>query len=217
MLPIEEVNRKLIHLIALLMPIGIFYIPKITGLSLWVPPIILAILFMLSAIVEWSRFKYPKVQDLYHKCFHASLRKNEDKKITGATYIIGGAMISAIVFVNAPHISFTVLTLFILGDAIAALIGMGIGRITFLRKTLEGSMACFGLCVFLFMFIFPHLPFLMEDWGIPFSWPFIITISLLITLFELIPIKITRNLILNDNLYVPVMTGLIVQALLPLF
>ena len=217
MLTRQEVNRKLLHLIALLMPIGIFYIPKITNLPLWIPPFMLAVLFILSAFLEWARFKYPKIQILYNRCFKSTLRKNEEKKTTGATYIIGGAMICAVVFINAPHISFTVLTLFILGDGIAAITGLGIGRIKLSGKTLEGSLACFGLCILICTLIFPHVPFLYQDWRISLSWSFSLTASFLITLLEFFPFKISKNHILNDNIYVPVLSGIVLQTLLPFF
>ena len=216
MLTKQEINRKLIHLIALLMPLGIFYLPKITALSIWAPPFILAVVFTLSVLLEWARFKSPEMGRLYLKCFHFALRKNEEKKTTGATFIIGGALICSVVFAHAPHISFTMLTLFILGDGMAALVGLGLGRIKLLGKTLEGSLACFGLCVFLLRFIFPHMPFLAEDWGIVFSWSFVLTTSFLITFFEFVPIKITKTFTLNDNLYVPVITGLLISGLLSL-
>ena len=211
----QEINRKLLHTIALLMPMGIFYLPKMTPLSLWAPPFILVLLLICSVLLEYSRFQYSKIQALYNRCFSLMLRTNEETKATGATYIIGGATICAVVFVYSPHISFTVLTLFILGDAIAALVGQGMGRIKLMGKTLEGSLACLGLCFLLCTFVFPHVPFLYEDWGGFPSWRFSLSASVLITVFELFPIRLSQKLVLNDNLYVPVLGGLVLQILLP--
>jgi len=217
MLTKQELNRKLLHLIALLMPVGIFYVPKINGVSKWIPPLVLGVLFFGAVLLEKMRFKYPKIQILYLRCFHSLLRNQEKKKMTGATYIIGGALVCAIVFIDAPHISFMTLTLFILGDGVAAIVGISIGRIALFGKTIEGSLACFGLCMTLFAVLFPHVPFLLEDWrgAPPFS--LMIITSLAITIFELIPIKITRTHTLNDNLYVPVIAGLVLDRLQPFF
>jgi dolichol kinase len=213
----EEINRKLLHLFALAMPIGIFYIPRIEWVSLWVPPIVLFFLFGASLLLEVLRFRYPNTRALFLKYFQFLLRKNERRNFTGATYLIGGAALSSLVFVHAPHISFVMLTLFILGDAMAAIVGQSLGRIRFLGKTVEGSLACLLTCILLFSLLFPRIPLLFETWGHPVSWAYMLGTSFLITLLELIPVKITRNRYLNDNLYVPIATGLIMEGLYRLF
>jgi dolichol kinase len=144
------------------------------------------------------------------------LRSQEHTKTTGATFILGGAFLCSLVFIDSPYISFITLTLFILGDGAAALIGMSIGRTKILNKTLEGSLACFLMCMMLFAFLFPYVPFLFEKSG-KISIPLMITTSLSITLLELIPIKISNNRMINDNLYVPVLAGLIFDKIKPLF
>ncbi|MCJ7773342.1 MAG: hypothetical protein MUP22_09445, partial [Desulfobacterales bacterium] len=79
----QELNRKLLHLLALLMPVGIFYIPKLTGLSNWIPAVILFFLALGSVIMETLRFRYPAVQKIFFFCFGSMLRKEEDKITTG--------------------------------------------------------------------------------------------------------------------------------------
>lgn len=211
MLTKEEINRKLLHLTALLMPVGIFYLSETTALSKWTAPLILAGLYMVSALAEKLRQAYPAVQKAYMTCFGSMMRRDEDKKTTGATHIIGGAMICSVVFVDWPQISFIVLILFILGDAAAALVGLSMGRIRFLGKSMEGSMACFGLCMTLFAGLFPHVPLLMRHWHGAHPFPLMLITSLSVTLLELIPIRITKTYKLNDNLYVPVVTGLVMK------
>jgi dolichol kinase len=215
MLTKAEINRKMLHLLALLMPAGIFYGPKIMGFAKWTAPLILACLFLLSTLLERLRFAFPAVQNAYRICFHLLMRTNEDNKTTGATYIIGGAMICSVVFVDSPDISFMVLVLFILGDAAAALVGLSIGRVRILGKSLEGSAACLGLCLMLFAVLFPNIPLLLDHWQGKVSFPLMVITSLAITVLELIPVKITRSFTLNDNLYVPVCTGLILKYVEP--
>ena len=215
MLTKEEINRKLLHLIALLMPVCIFYGPNVMGFAKWSMPLVLACLFFLSMLLEKFRFVFPAVQNAFRSCFHSLLRAHEEKKTTGATYIIGGALICSVVFVDSPDISFMVLVLFILGDAVAALVGLSVGRIRVLGKSLEGSMACMGLCLTLFAFLFPNIPLLLDHWDPHPSFPLMVATSLAITVLELIPIKITGSLVLNDNLYVPVCAGFILQYAQP--
>ena len=202
----EEITRKLLHLFALLMPLGIFYFPR-WSLPSYLSIGILAFLLGGSLIIENLRFRFPAVQKLFFTFFGSMLRDEESAKTTGSTFVIGAALLCAILFRNSPHISFMVLTLFILGDGIAAIVGLSMGRIKIGKKSLEGSAACFLLCMALFYGIFPLLPGLLDQWGNRI--PFIVAVitSFAITLFELIPLKVSPKLIINDNLAVPVIAG----------
>lgn len=213
----QEINRKLLHLFALLMPTGIFYIPKIPGCSDLIPAILLAILLAVIVAVEKLRFNHPKVNDIFRKSFSSMLRKEESGRLTGSTYLIGAALICALLFRDAPHISFMSLTLFILGDAVAAIAGQSIGKIRIGKKTLEGSLACFLLCVMLFFAVFPYIPMLLDIWGGTVPLPLVFIASFAVTIFELVPLKITKHLVINDNLAVPVIAGLFMKYLYPFF
>jgi len=204
----EEIARKLLHLFALLMPLGIFYIPKMEFTNAWMVPIgVLGFLLGGSVIVESLRFRMPTVQKYFIKFFGHMLRKEEDKQTTGSTYVIGAALICSILFYHHKHISFMVLSLFILGDAIAAIVGLSIGRIKIGKKSLEGSAACFLLCFIMFYTVFPHMPGVLEPWGGKVIFLIALISSLSITIFELIPLKISSKITINDNLAVPVITG----------
>ncbi|MFO7965656.1 MAG: hypothetical protein R6U50_17150 [Desulfobacterales bacterium] len=213
MLKREEINRKLLHIVALLMPIGIFYVPVLTPCSKWTGPAVLAGLFTASIFLEELRLKNRGIRERFTAWFGTLMRQDEKQRATGATFIIGGALICSVVFVDSPHISFIVLTLFIIGDAAAALVGQSLGRIPIFGKSLEGSMACFTACMILFAVVFPHVPLLERQWQsghIPISS--MIVTSLAVTILELVPIRITKHLLLNDNLYVPVAAGLIMKG-----
>ncbi len=220
----EEINRKVLHLGALLMPAGIFYAPEIFVslgmtelLSRWTPSIVLAILFSGSVIVEKIRMKNEFVQKLFMGMFGSMLRNEEKTATTGSTWIIGSALICSILFFDHPEISLMTLTVFILGDAVAALAGQSIGgryfKVKLWRKSIEGSLSCFFLCLVFFIGLFPFLPHLLDKWGN--SVPLLIAISaaLSTTIFELVPLKIGKTLVINDNLAVPVITGSVMLLL----
>ncbi|MBN1130809.1 MAG: hypothetical protein JXA71_17605 [Chitinispirillaceae bacterium] len=210
----EEISRKLLHLLALMMPIGIFYAPS-WSFPWFMVPLILLMLFLLSAVVETLRFKIPEIQKAVLFFFGHMMRKEEHFIVSGWTWVIGAAFLCSVIFMQKPHLSFIALTLFILGDAMAALIGIAAGRIQIGKKTLEGSFACFLTCIILFTAVFPSVPGLLESCGLKRGFP-VITIlvtSLSVTFFELIPLKIGRRITINDNIGVPIITGYILMGL----
>jgi len=213
----EEINRKLLHIISgCSIPAGILYLPKIPGAPEKLPMLIIGVLLALSIAVELIRFRMPAVQKLFYSMAGTMLRKEENKKLTGSTYIFASSFLCTIIFANQPHISFMVLNLFILGDAVAAIVGLSIGRIKIGKKSLEGFLACFILCLTLFFAVYPHVPLLLDQWNGRVPLTLTIIASLCIAVLELFPIKITGNFSLNDNLYVPVVTGLVMMKVYPL-
>jgi len=213
----QEINRKLFHFVGLFLPIGIFYFPMIFGISDIIVIVILAILLITSVFIEKLRFRHPDINKIFQTCFRSMLRNEERENLTGSTWLIGSALICSILFRKLPHISFIALTLFMIGDAAAALVGQGIGKIKIGKKTLEGSIACFLVCTVIFSGIFPFLPFLLDRWGGSVPLPLILVTSLAITVFELIPVRVTGNLTINDNLAVPVIAGFVMKYFYPVF
>jgi dolichol kinase len=208
----EEIRRKLLHLFALLMPAGIFYAPQWSFPPLFMP-VLLGTLFIGSVIVEFLRFKSPAVQSLFFKCFGSMLRKEEHFKITGSTWVIGAAFACSILFAHEPYISFIALFLFILGDAMAALIGISLGRVKIGKKTLEGSLACFLTCIALFYLVFPFVPGLLDVWNGRLPHGIVLVTALVITVFELVPLKVHPGIVINDNLAVPIIAGYVIKGL----
>ncbi|MCB9481028.1 MAG: hypothetical protein H6680_04300 [Desulfobacteraceae bacterium] len=205
-----EILRKLLHLFALTMPFGIYYIPNYFGLSKWFPAITLGGVFILSLLTEILRFKSPVIQKIFIKLFGSMMRKKEEFSITGSTYIICSGFLCSVIFVNRPEIAFISLFSFIIADAAAALVGIEFGRIKIRNKSLEGSFACFFTAFVLVYFLFPVFPFLMENFGGAFSLEASIKISFIIAFLEFYSLKFFKYDI-NDNLYVPVLCGLAIS------
>jgi dolichol kinase len=212
----EEINRKLLHLMALLMPAGIFYLPYLFSMHYYISVIILGILLVGSVLIEHLRFKNPAIQKIFYAVAGSMLREEEANSTTGSTYVIGAALMCSLLFYKYPQVAFMVLFMFILGDAIAAIVGMSIGRIKIGKKSLEGSLACFTLCMILLYGLFPFFPGILDQWG--GKMPFLVAVgtSLAITVFELIPLRLSKNIIINDNLAVPVIAGYTMIGLLKL-
>jgi dolichol kinase len=204
----QEILRKLLHIAALLMPIGIFYVPEIFNLSKWVPVYVLGTLLFASVLTEVARFKSSFVQKIFLKFFKNMMRKKEEFRITGSTYILGSGFLCSLFFVNRPEISFIALFVFILGDAAAALVGIEFGKIKIRNKSLEGSAACFLTVFILIYFVFPYFPGIMENFGGCLLLKHALQLSFIVALLEFYTIKIFGTEI-NDNLYVPVLTGFV--------
>ena len=125
--------------------------------------------------------------------------RNEEKPplgspiaINGATWVLISATLLTVIF--PIHIACATFSLFILGDAAAAIVGRKFGKTHWPRskKTVEGSSAFFILSVLTLVF-FNFL-----------SWPAIILVSIIAMTLEIIPLPI------NDNVRVPILTGFVI-------
>lgn len=212
----EEINRKLLHVLSgTLIPATILYVPMIDGCSPRTPSVILGVLAGGSILLEYLRFNNAAVQRLFTRLGTGMLRSSENHSLTGSTYIFISAFICSVVFVNHPHISCIALSLFIFGDAVAAIVGISMGRIKIGKKSLEGSAACFLLGLLLFFLVYPQVPMLLDRWNGMAPLPLILIASFTNTLFELFPISLGKKIPINDNLSVPLLTGMVMLFLYP--
>jgi dolichol kinase len=221
----EEVYRKVLHVFTgIIVPGLILYIPRYAPSCSWAPgwltprlysPALAALAAVVFTGVELLRFKVASVQAIFYRINGKAMRPEEAKKMTGATYIVYSALLCSIVFVNHPSISFMALCAFIWGDAAAALVGQTMGRTRIGKKSLEGSLACFVLCMALFTGGYRLVPHLLDEWGGRVPLFLALAGSLCITILELFPVRITKNVSINDNLTVPVITGIVLQLLYP--
>lgn len=210
----EEIKRKVLHIFSgLLIPAAIFYSSLYLSICLpshWSFPryewiiLLLGVIAIVQLLIDIIRIKVPAMQTVFYKYFGAFLRSEEKAELTGSTYIFIASFLCAVCF--PADIAAIVICLFILGDGVAALVGQSIGRIKIGKKSLEGSLSCFALCLILIYGLFPFTPHLLDKWGGSLSILSAIIISALITIFELFPIKI-KSFVINDNLIVPLIAG----------
>jgi dolichol kinase len=223
----EEILRKVLHIFSgTIIPVGILYIPEMVHrsplaegpLPPWAYPMVLFALILMGFVtVELIRIRFERVGALYNRFFGAMLRKEEARSMTGATYIVAASLVCTILFARQPEISAIVLSTFIWGDGIAAIVGQSIGRIRIGKKSLEGSIACFVLCLVAIIFLFPLVPELLEPWGGTMPLSLAVIVAFTVTLLELAPLRLSPRFALNDNLVVPVVTGLVIRYLSPLY
>ena len=187
-LMLAELLRKSIHLSGLILPVIYLFLDQQTML------IFIGILTGLALIVELMKWLFPPFGKFFFRMFAFLLRTHERKgAVTGATYYLISAFLC--IFFFAKTLAIVCIFFMILGDLAAALVGKMWGRTKLLgKKSLEGSAACFVVCVLIALVTLN---------------PVIAIIGAFVaTIVELIPSPI------DDNLTVPLVSGAVMHFLM---
>jgi dolichol kinase len=196
----NEFKRKAVHLFALSIPIGYFFLPRPLSLLILSP-------FVLGAVViDIVRLRKLPLHGFLNQLLGPILRDHENADFAGSSYILSASFLSILLFDKS--VAVTAITFIILGDIAAALIGRRFGKIRFTfswgrgdalrnsRKSLEGSLACLFMCLVAAVLI-PHIPLWVGVIG-----------AVVATAVEGIKLPV------NDNFSVPLISGLCMQLLL---
>ena len=185
----QELRRKSIHLLGLVVPILYYFTEK--------PAIILiaGILTFIALLIELLKWLSPSFLRLFVRIFSLMLRPRERKGgFTGATYYLIGSFLCVLVFEKT--LAIVCICFLILGDLFAAVIGKKWGRTKIVsQKSLEGSLACFFVCalIALVMRLHPAVA---------------ITGAIAATLIGLLPLG------LDDNLTMPFISGIVMHLVI---
>jgi len=142
----SEVGRKLIHLLALLLPIGMVVLPWSLALGLLLAGALLAV------TGDIARVRSPLVAAWINRLFGRLMRPDEQPDVgeavvlNGATWVMLSALLLFALFPSA--IAAVALGLFVVADAGAALVGRRFGRRTWpgSHRTIEGSGTFWLVC-----------------------------------------------------------------------
>jgi len=191
----NELYRKAIHLSSIWIIFAIYFLGKNYLLAIFSMGILLVLFY------EFMRRGDNFIADVLNKVFSKILREDEsikDKfKLSGAIYVFISALLCTIFFTKI--IAITAMTVLILGDTAAALVGKKIGKIKFksLGKTLEGSIAFFIISV---IGVFLISMILEVNHGYIIA---AISGIFIATLVELI----SKKIFIDDNLSIPLTVG----------
>ncbi len=154
--------------------------------------------------LDLLRFKVPVFKRFVTKIMFLFIRKEELQKPTGLSYMCLGFWL-LMIFCDEDVALLTMLFV-MLGDPIAAYVGINYGRDKIGDKTVQGFLACFAVCAII------SLVFLTVN---DFNMSRVIYVSLLAALIgsgsELVQIKR-----IDDNLSMPVISGLLLTLLFAL-
>jgi len=190
MIPLSEYKRKLIHLFNLAIPFGYLYVFP----EKWVFVKLLSILMVLFIIFDILRHKVTWVKSLFSLFIDSMLRSHEQEgKLTGATWVMIGAVISIILF--SKPVAIIALIFMSLGDTAAGLIGQRYGKHKIWNKSWEGFFGGLFVCIIIGM-NYSLLPMTISLSG-----------AVAAMVMEIVPIP------LDDNFKIPLGAGAIMMML----
>ena len=190
MISINEYKRKLIHVFNLLIPLSYLYVFP----EKWQIIKVLTGFMVLSILIDIFRDKVGWIQSLFKHLFSDMLRSHEiDGKLTGATWVMIGAVITITLF--SKPVAVIALIYMSLGDTAAGLIGQRFGKHKIGNKTWEGFFGGLIICIIIAL-NFPFLPLMVSLSG-----------AITAMIMELIPIP------LDDNFKIPLGSGVIMMML----
>ena len=188
-----EISRKVLHLCTALIP-GIYtFVSRDFMLGA------LAVCVAFAVAVEFLRHNSSACRVLFRQWLGFMVRSVEWGRLTGATYVLVGALVSVWVFPR--HVAIPALLILSVSDTAASLIGLRWGRGQFLGKSFAGSSAFFVTAFAILCITVP------DSTGVAFL------AALVGTLAEALPALKLGRFEVNDNLLIPWMTGAVVSLL----
>lgn len=192
---LSELWRKGVHLVSLSIPA--FY--ALSGFTKWQMLTFTVPVFLLMILLDMVRLNKLWLWTEFGQKFLGGMVRRHERlgDFTGATYIL--LSVCAVVFLYNKWIAIAAMSLIIVGDVFAALIGRSLGKIRFGRKTVEGSLGCL-LGTLLVAFLTPNLPLIVTIPG-----------AVVATIVEAFSLRI------DDNVSVPLLSGLAMTIFYKIF
>jgi glycerol-3-phosphate acyltransferase PlsY len=146
--------------------------------------------------IDLARLNLPGLRRRFAAWFAPFLRREEDSRLTGASYYLIGCLVSVLAFPR--DIAILAILFLSLGDPAATLFGMWQGRVRLWGKSLEGNAACLVVCLVISLLVA----------GISGSPVLLAAVAGAVTaaFFQALPLP------LNDNLTIPIGSGLVMLA-----
>jgi len=183
----HELQRKSIHLSMIVIPVWVYLTPPSWGL------LGLIIATLATVALDLLRLSDQRLKRFFLQLFRSMIRRHEEEHLLGSTYFMIAALLSTIAF--DKMIAISALTFLVLGDTAAAFVGKRFGRPTYWGKSIQGSAACFLVCLAIGSVV-------LADEGLALIGAVAATIA------EALPLP------MDDNMRVPILSGLAMQVML---
>lgn len=188
----NTLKRCLSHLfVALSIAVAALFLPRIVLL------ISLGVVTFIGLAFELLRLKAPVINRWFLSFFKPLLKKQEASRITGASYMLIAALIAFLVFQR--DIAVLAICFLAVGDPLAIIVGIQIGKRKLFGKTLEGDLACLISCIAI------GAAFYYGGIGVP--WLTILAGAIGTAIVEALPLPI------DDNLTMPLFAGLVMTIM----
>jgi dolichol kinase len=186
--PRVELSRKVLHLSSSAIPLA-YWLWLDRTMMLW----LLGAGAVGMALGEALRQSTPSFRALWQRWVGYMVRACEADRVTGATYVVVGQLLSIWLF--PKPIAVAVLLILSISDTAASLVGQRFGRWKIGGKTVEGSAAFFATAAAILAVALP-----------PLGWKTLLA-ALMGTVAEALPTWRWGRLELNDNVLIPLVTG----------
>jgi acyl phosphate:glycerol-3-phosphate acyltransferase len=177
----SALSRALVHVL-----LGLILAVLLVTVGKALTVISLAAAVVVILIVEFVRFMQPSFNDWITGHLSLFMRSAESYQLTGASYYLVGAGITAAAF--SPQIAALAVLFLAFGDPAAAMMRNRWGKLVVTSKSFTGSLPCLAICLVIA---------LVYAWLQDMSILTAVAGAVIATVFETVPLK------LNDNLTIP--------------
>ena len=182
------------------------YYPLPQGIAL----ILMSAATLTFLVVDFLRLHLNPFKDIFIIMFGSLLRRRELNSLTGGSYLMLSSLVCMLVFGSGIFgttieqgrgVFIAAISFLVIGDTLAAVVGLSFGRLRIFRKTLEGTLACLGACIGV-----AYVTSILPRLDLPFSIGILGAASA--SVVEALPIEV------NDNVVVPVFSGTVMMVAL---
>ncbi len=183
----HEAPRKALHLAMIVIPLGILHFP------LTVSRRTLMVVAVALLVADLVKMHQPRWRSVFTTFFGPLIRRHEHTGITSSTYMIVSALLATYLF--DPDVAAAALVFLIVGDTLAAMVGLAWGKTRVFGKSLEGFVAGFVSSFAAAGLLVPALPL-----------PAVALGAFVAAVVEVLPIPV------DDNFRIPLVAGLVLQC-----
>lgn len=155
-------------------------------------------------LIDILRLRLRGIKSVFIVLYGSALRRNELSSLTGGSYLMLASLVCMLIFgwsETGRGVFIAAISFLVIGDTVAAVVGISIGRLKMFRKTLEGTLAGLGSCVGV-AWVVSVLPGLDLPLGVG------ILGAVVASLVEALPIEV------NDNVVIPLLSGAVMMVAL---